>query len=175
MRRWAVQGFGETLSNGLDIQTSNVGQNQRGNTEKAKWMFSDFIGGLVSRFLVLFFPSHFGNIHFRVNKDAEENCVYLQIIPKTEHTSTLHFAAEILPSMQIRVAHMPERRGEPSWYDCFRKLTHQEKEKKKGTFRKAVAYIHRFLTLISDRFYSKQALSSKNDDPAWTLFHSIIV
>lgn len=117
-------------------------------------------------FLSCFSPVTLATFIFRVNKDAEENCVYLQIIPKTEHTSTLHFAAEILPLMQIRVAHMPERRGEPSWYDCFRKLTHQEKENKKGTFRKAVAYIHRFLTLISDRFYSKQPLSSKNDDPS---------
>ena len=62
------QGGQETLPNGLDIQTSNVDQNQRGNTEgykEAKLMFSDFIRGLVSWLWVLFFTSRFGNLHFQ--------------------------------------------------------------------------------------------------------------
>lgn len=51
---------------------------------------------------------------------------------------------------------MTEKMGEPSWYYCFRKLTYQEKKKKKaGTHRRALADREKFLTLLSELFYSR--------------------
>lgn len=162
------QGGQGSLSNGMDIQNSTVHQNQRGNTEGTHKQNSCF---LISSEPWLFgFQSNFSPVTlatfiFMVNKDEKESCVYLQIIHETEHTLAPNFAAEILPWKQIRAAHMPQRMGEPNWYYCFRELTHQKKKKsQKGSFRKALARIPRFLTPISDPSYSKQPLSSKNDD-----------
>lgn len=111
-------------------------------------------------FLSYFSPVTLATFTLSVNKDAKESCVYLQIIHKTEHTLVPNFAAEILPWCKSEVAHMPQRMGEPSWYYCFGKLTHQTL--KKGTFRKALAYIDRFLRWSC--LYGKQLLSRKSDD-----------
>lgn len=143
-RFWGGQ---ETLSK-LDRQTSNVNQNQRGNTggyREAKIMFSDFIRSLFPGFGSYFSPVTLATFIFRVNNDAKESCVYLQNIHTTEHALASNFAAEILPSMQIRVAHMPQRTGGPSWYYCFRKLTHQKKKKREGHIQGSICiyiYIH---------------------------------
>lgn len=112
-------------------------------------------------FLSYFSPVTLATFTFSVNKDAKESCVYLQIIHKTEHTLAPNFAAEILPRCKLGAAHMPQSMGEPSWYYCFEKLTHQTL--KKGTFTKALAYIDRFLRWIC--LYGKHLLSRKSDDP----------
>lgn len=80
-------------------------------------------------FLSYFSPVILATFTFSVNKDAKESCVYLQITHKTEHTLVPNFAAEILPWCKSGIAHMPQRMGEPSWYCCLGKLTHQTLKK----------------------------------------------
>lgn len=84
----------ETLSNGLDIQISNVKQLKIKHRKVHRSKYSVFWYHQRLGFLSLVTLEIFT---FSVNKDAKESCVYLQIIHKTEHTQAPNFAAEILP------------------------------------------------------------------------------